>query len=236
MMNVSSVEAEPADQLYISLDEDDAAHLRIKTVGIVSGKMRVNFAPIEASELTEVLHPAIAQEILRICSVASGAKHLLSKPDFMLRAGGAVLHGYALLVSTDESGKRSFNLRFRKLTGTALAIFRTEIRTSGSLAVLNDDAPRNLPHMQASTRLYDQMLSELYVPLANLTGYLKQTSKTLSEEQQPCFQGSVAHLKARAELLQHAFDRLITEMTLDVEPLDAANNPSSPRPLPLPAD
>lgn len=236
MKNVSSVEAKPADQLYISLEEDSAANLRVNTVGIVSGKMRVNFAPLEASELSEVLHPAIAQEIQRICSIASGSKHLLSKPEFMLRAGGAVLHGYALLVSSDPSGRRSFNLRFRKLTGTALAIFRTEIRTSGSLAVLNEDKAKTMPSGQSSTRLYDQMLSELYVPLANLTGYLKQTSKALSAEEQPSFQGSVAHLKARAELLQHAFDRLITEMTLDVEPLDAANNPSSPRPLPLPAD
>ena len=70
-------------------------------------------------------------------------------------------------------------------------------------------------HEIKSDRLFDEMLSHLYLPLVNLNNYLKHVldggQRHAGKDQ---LESSVVQLKTKAEVLQFAFDRLISEMML----------------------
>ena len=79
-----------------------------------------------------------------------------------------------------------------------------------------------------SDQLFDQMLSQLYLPLVNLNSYLRNVLDGQNPGRKEDLGSSIVQLKTKAEVLQFAFDRVISEMVLDkyTRPAPVAVSPS----------
>lgn len=149
-------------------------------------------------------------------------------PDFSLRFRGLAIRGYTLLVHTLEDGMRQFIVRLKRGVGNAMALFQSFGGPQSGLKILSDPADDAEGQRGNSGRLFDEMLSHLYLPLVNLNTYLRTTLDGRNNGDTD-LASSVVQLKTKAEVLQFAFDRLISEMMLDKY---AQNAPEGGQPNP----
>lgn len=217
------------DQIVITLHETPEKELSLRSVDVFVPSMRVRLTTPTTDQIESVFHRDVAELIRRICGSANMPKQIINVPDFTLRFRGLAIRGYTLLVHTLEDGMRQFIVRLKRGVGNALALFRQTNTAQPGLNVLGGDDNTSDAHKARSGRLFDEMLSQLYLPLVNLNSYLRNALDKGEHDRESGIASSVVQLKTRAEMLQFAFDRLISEMMLEKYTSgDRATKPNQP--------
>lgn len=214
-MATELIESDPKDQIVITLHEEDRGALRVRSVDLFISAMKVRFSAPATHGIEHVFHREVGRLIRGICGESTLAKQIINVPDFQMRLRGLAFRGYTLLVHTLESGFRQFIVRLKRVVGNALALFQMSGRTDTGLSLFRSQVLDGPERGGNSNRLFDEMLSNLYLPLVNLNTYLKNTLDGAQPHQPDQLVSSVVQLKTKAELLQFAFDRLITEMMVE---------------------
>ncbi|MEM6621182.1 MAG: hypothetical protein AAF674_03070 [Pseudomonadota bacterium] len=222
-------EADPRNQIVLTLHESEGQSLSVRAVELFVAPMKLRLSTTSVDTLDTVFHHEIAETVRKICASATLPKQIINVPDFVLRFRGLAIRGYTLLVHTIENGVRQFIVRLKRGVGNAFALFRSWESADAGLSiqpVMGDDRQIN------SGRLFDEMLSHIYLPLVNLNNYLRQSLEGQRDPRGAGIMGSVVQLKTKAEVLQFAFDRLISEVMLEKYtgsgPQQQAPNPQLP--------
>lgn len=209
------VELDVKDQIVITIHETPERDLSLRSVDMFAPAMRVRLSTPTTDTIEQVFHDEMADVIRSICASATEAKQVINVPDFVIRFRGLAIRGYTLLVHTLEDGMRQFIVRLKRGVGNALAMFR-EIDTPGNgLRIFGDQSASGAGDPVRAGQLFDEMLSHLYLPLVNLNSYLRTSLAGEVESTGTGLDTSVVQLKTKAELMQFAFDRLISEMMLE---------------------
>ncbi|MEM7061069.1 MAG: hypothetical protein AAF557_26110 [Pseudomonadota bacterium] len=208
-------QAESTDQIVITLHEEEGSDVFIRSVDLFISSMKVRFSARSTSSVESVFQNEFADLIRRICRSSTLAKEVINVPDCALRAGGLAIRGYTLLVHTLDNGMRQFILRLKQATGNALALFRPSDTPGQGLSMFSTGLVNSNGTDVRSNRLFDEMLSHIYLPLVNLNSYLKHVLDGERNGSPDQLGSSIVQLKTKAEMLQFAFDRLISEVMLD---------------------
>ena len=208
-------QADKKDQIVITVHETEENELYVRSVDLFSNPMKLRVSARKQTNLDSIFHNEIAEMIRRICAGATLAKQIINVPDFALRVHGLVIKGYTLLVHTLENGMRQFIVRLRRSVGNAMALFREWKAPGKGLTFMPAGEESASSRPIGSQRLFDEMLSHLYLPLVNLNSFLQQALESRHDGGAPEFSSSVVQLKTKAEVLQFAFDRVISEMMLE---------------------
>ncbi|MEM1299623.1 MAG: hypothetical protein AAGH68_10125 [Pseudomonadota bacterium] len=211
---VESEVKDQKDQIVITIHETPEKELSLRSVDLFAPAMRVRLSTPTTDKIEHVFHSDVATLVREICSSASQAKQVINVPDFSVRFRGLAIRGYTLLVHTLEDGMRQFIVRLKRGIGNAMALFREFEEPEHGLHILGPIGARRSAGSQNAGRLFDQMLSHLYLPLVNLNTYLRSALDGGSNQDDRSLDSSVVQLKTKAEMLQFAFDRLISEMML----------------------
>lgn len=214
-------EAEPADQadstdqIVITLHEEEGSDVFIRSVDLFISSMKVRFSARSTSSVEAVFENEFADLIRRVCESSTLAKQVINVPDFAMRVRGLAIRGYTLLVHTLDNGMRQFIIRLKQATGNALALFRPSSEAGHGLSMFSAGALNSNAGDLQSNRLFDEMLSNLYLPLVNLNSYLKHVLDGDRDGAPEQLGSSIVQLKTKTEVLQFAFDRLISEVMLE---------------------
>ncbi len=199
-----------ADHIAISIAESDCGSLRPLSVDLRIGLLNMQLCARRAQVIEEIFQPDFARAVRGICLSVGPDTQIVNVPDFRIHVHGLGIEGYTLFAQTFEDGLRRFTIRLRRVTGSALALLRlgqADARLAAGRDVLCDLGGR-----VSVDRLFDEMLAHLYLPLVNLNSYLR----AVLDDQRACageqFSISAAQLKGRTEILQFAFDRMISEL------------------------
>ncbi|MFK7944943.1 MAG: hypothetical protein AB8B85_18820 [Paracoccaceae bacterium] len=203
------------DQIVVTIHETPQKELSLRSVDMFTPAMRVRVSTATTDRIEQVFHNEIADLIRKICGSATQPKQVINVPDFTMRFRGLAIRGYTLLVHTLDDGMRQFIVRLKRGVGNAMSLFRRIETPESGLNVLGD-APEGVSANQVQVgRLFDEMLSHLYLPLVNLNSYLRASLDGETDKRDSGLESSVVRLKTKAEVLQFAFDRLISEMMLE---------------------
>ncbi len=219
------VEHNHRDQIVITLHGSAELDLVLRSVDVYAGAMKVRVSSARTDKIEDLMHRDFAKLVRQICSGIPIKTQVLNVPDFCMRLRGLAVKGYTLMVNTLENGMRQFILKLKDATGNALAMFSHASSGQQGLLILDGDVLNN-PSLQIDPNgLFDEMLSHLYLPLTNLNSYLRATLDGQKDAKVEQFSHSIVQLKTKAEVLQFAFDRLISEMMLEkfTGPLESTN-------------
>ncbi len=221
------VETDQKDQIVLTLNDGPDLDLQIRSIDLFVGAMKVRFSTQRFSQIEETLQTDIARMIREICASSTQRKQIINVPDFCLRIRGLVVRGYTLMVSTLENGLRQFILRLKQATGNAFALFSMQADERRGLVFADSELMVRSDQQIDSNRLFDEMLSHLYLPLTNLNTFLRGALDGERRCKTEELSHSVVQLKTKAEVLQFAFDRLISEMMLEkyTGPVQSAQTP-----------
>ena len=214
MLNMLA-DGDVADQVAITLDEHRDGTLSVRSVDLSASSVRVRFTASRRCSPEDAFQPDVARIVRSICDGAALAGGKVSCPDFCLRIRGLVIRGHTIGVAPPDEGERRLHLRLHQAEGNALALFRVSPRADTGLALFTSRILTDPCDRLTSERLFDEMLSQLYLPLVNLNAYLRHVLDGSVAGRGESFSSSVVQLKTRAETLQFAFDRLISEMMVD---------------------
>lgn len=223
-MQLEFKEAKPADQITIALAEDPSGALRPLSIDVEVSSLHVVFSARQASTIDRVFNADFARAIRGICAALAPDAQIVNAPDFRMRACGLVLEGYTLLANTLEDGLRRFTIRLGRVTGNGLALlnFSGPEEDEAVLPLFQSEVLRSLDRQINPDRLFDEMLAHLYLPLVNLNTYMRSVLDGQNSCSAEEFSASAVQLKARAEHLQFAFDKMISElMVARVSPPEA---------------
>jgi hypothetical protein len=209
------VEHDQRDQIIITLHSAPEQDLALRSVDLHAGAMRVRFSSAKTDQIEDLLHRDFAKLIRQICSGATMRKQIFNVPDFCMRIRGLAVKGYTLMVNTMENGMRQFIIRLKQATGNAMALFSKATTGNKGLLILDDGVLDRSSIQIDPNRLFDEMLAHLYLPLTNLNNYLRATLDGERSANTRDLSHSVVQLKTKAEVLQFAFDRLISEKMLE---------------------
>ncbi len=209
------IEAETNDQIVITLRQEDAADLSVRAVDLFVGAMRVRFSAHASCGMQDVFEGDIERMLREICARSSLTTQIINVPDFCVRIRGLVIEGYTLLVHTMENGLRQFIVRLKQAVGNGLALFKMNEGPDQGLSLFTSQLLPGDENQLRADRLFDEMLSHLYLPLVNLNTYLKNALDGRRDSRGDQLKSSVVQLKTKAEVLQFAFDRLISEMMVE---------------------
>lgn len=209
------VEHDQRDQIVITLHGEPEQDLTLRSIDLHAGAMRVRFSSAKTDRIEDLLHRDFAKLVRQICSGVTMKKQIFNVPDFCMRIRGLAVKGYTLMVNTLENGMRQFILRLKEATGNAMALFSKASASSKGLLILDDDVLERSSIQIDPNRLFDEMLAHLYLPLTNLNSYLRETLDGQRSGKAEDFSNSIVQLKTKAEVLQFAFDRLISEKMLE---------------------
>lgn len=203
-----------ADHIIVHLDEVRAQKLDVRSIEMSVSPLVVRFSAPEAQGLDEAFQPQFGGIIRSICDGATHSLGAVKRTDFCLRLPGLTLEGYDVTPSVSDTGTRRFRLRFHRATGNALSVFRLSSRPDTGIALFTPRILSGPDDQMTSQRLFDDMLSQLYLPLVNLNAYLRHVLDGSTPRRGEPLSHSVVQLKTRAETLQYAFDRLIADMMM----------------------
>jgi len=209
------VEHDQRDQIVITLHGGPEQDLTLRSIDLHAGAMKVRVSSAKTDRIEDILHKDFAKLVRQICSNATMKKQIFNVPDFCMRIRGLAVRGYTLMVNTLESGMRQFILRLKEATGNALAMLAQTASNGQGLLILDNQIMNTSAIQIDPNRLFDEMLSHLYLPLTNLNSYLRATLDGQRDTKVEQFSHSIVQLKTKAEVLQFAFDRLISEKMLE---------------------
>ena len=205
---------ETTDQIVVHLEELGAQQLGVRAIELSVSSVMVRFSAPQAHGLDETFQPQFGGIIRSICDGAAHSQGILQRPDFCLRQRGLTLEGYEVSQNLNDAGTRNFRLKFHRATGNALSVFRLSSRTDTGISLFTPRILSGPENQMSSQRLFDDMLSQLYLPLVNLNAYLRHVLDGSTPQRGEPLSHSVVQLKTRAETLQYAFDRLIADMMM----------------------
>ncbi len=206
---------EPTDQIVVRLEETRPQILGIQAIDICVSSVRVRFGSVAAHGVDQVFQPDVGQIVRSICDGVAHSVGCVDRPDFFLRSRGLTIEGYSISVTIGRDNLRRFKLRFHRATGNALAIFKLSPGQDTGLALFTPRILSGPEDQLTSERLFNEMLSQLYLPLVNLNTYLGHVLDGSVNDRGTSLSNSVVQLKTRAETLQFAFDRLISSMMVE---------------------
>lgn len=224
-MSTELAEVEAKDQIVITLRQEDLQTLRVRAIDLFVSAMRVRFSARSECELEDVFESDFERLLRDICNSSTLTTQIINVPDFCIRIRGLAIEGYTLLVHTLEDGMKQFIVRLKKAVGNGLALFRSAGGLNSGLSLFQSHLLPGGENTIKADRLFDEMLSHLYLPLVNLNTYLRNALDGRREHSTDQIGTSVVQLKTKAEVLQFAFDRLISEMM--VEKFTGTNTPLS---------
>ncbi len=203
------------DQIVITLHEEVDGDLQVRSVDLFAGALKLRLSTQGVYRVDEVFHREMADTIHTICHESNLAKQILSMPDALLRVRGLMIRGYTLLVNTMANGLRQFIIRLSRTLGNAFDLFQLKNISSDSMAALNPRTETQGLKDTGSDQLFNEMLSHIYLPLVNLNNFLRAALDGERAYNTTQLSNSVVHLKTKTEVLQFAFDRLISEVMLE---------------------
>ena len=219
-------EAKSADQITLTLAEDPSGALRPLSIDLEVSSLHVVFSARQASTIDRVFNADFARMIRGICLALAPETQIVTAPDFRVRIGGLALEGYTLLANTMEDGLRRFTIRLGRVSGNGLALLQLSgYEAEDQLSVVQSAMLRGLDRQVNADRLFNEMLAHLYLPLVNLNSYMRSVLDGQSSCSVEEFSASAVQLKARAENLQFAFDKMISELMV------ARVSPPEPAPM-----
>jgi hypothetical protein len=224
-MQLEFKEAKPADQITIALAEDPSGALRPLSIDIEASSLHVVFSARQASTIDRIFKAEFARTVRGICAALAPDTQIVNAPDFRMRLCGLVLEGYTLLANTLEDGLRRFTIRLGRVSGNGLALLDLSgpAEGEGQHPLFQSEVLRGLDRQLNADRLFDEMLAHLYLPLVNLNSYMRSVLDGQASCSAEEFSASAVQLKARAEHLQFAFDKMISElMVARVSPQETA--------------
>jgi hypothetical protein len=207
-------ETKPTDQITIALAEDASGALRPLSIDLEANALQVVFSARQTRTIDRVLNADFARTVRGICLGLPPELQIINAPEFRTRTCGLVIEGYTALANTLEDGLRRFTIRLGRVSGNGLAVLDRfdpdEDRDAVSL--FRSEVLRGLDRHVDADRLFDEMLAHLYLPLVNLNSYMRSVLDGQASCSAEDFSASAVQLKARAEHLQFAFDRMISEL------------------------
>lgn len=212
-MNFEPVNSEQDDQIIIMIHEDVRSNLYARSVDFCIGPMKLRVSPRSDECLNAIFHRSVADHLVDICARAPRSNQIVNAPDFSLGFRDLAIKGYTLIVQTLESGLRQFIVTLKRASGNAMAIFGDPDARACGHAI--GRVGHTCGGTSTSARLFDEMLAHLYLPLSNLNTFLAQAIDTNDVYRETGFGSSIVQLKTKAEVLQFAFDRLISEVMLE---------------------
>ena len=226
-MQMEGKETRPTEQITIALAEDPSGALRMLSIDLEVSSLHAVFSARQASTIDRVFNADFARVIRGICLTLAPDTQIDSAPDFCARVSGLLIEGYTLLANTLEDGLRRFTIRFGRVSGNGLALLNFSGRDGDEdkLSPFQSEVLRALDRHVNPDRLFDEMLAHLYLPLVNLNTYMRSVLDGQNACSAEAFSASAVQLKARAENLQFAFDRLLSELMVE--------RVSPPDPVPL---
>lgn len=211
-MHSDLFDATAGDHITMALAEEPRGALRPLSIDLQVRTLQVHFSVSKAKAIGEVLQAEFARAVRSICLAVPPEMQIVNAPDFRMRIRGLSVEGYSLLARTSEDGHRRFTLRLRRAAGNALALLKLAESDNDALSAIHDGMLQEIDRYIGADQLFDEMLAHLYLPLINLNSYLR----TVLDGQSSCsgeeFSISAVQLKARTEILQFAFDRMIAEL------------------------
>ena len=226
-MQAEFPDAKPTDQITIALAEDASGALRPLSIDLEANALQVVFSARQAGTIDRALNADFARTIRGICLALPPDTQVVNAPEFRARTCGLVIEGYSALASTLEDGLRRFTLRLGRVSGNGLAVLSLSDPEQGgeAMPLFQSEVPRGFDRQIDADRLFDEMLAHLYLPLVNLNSYMRSVLDGHSSCSAEEFSTSAVQLKARAEHLQFAFDRMISELMVQ--------RVSPPEPMPM---
>ncbi len=225
-MQAECKETKPTDQITIALAEDASGALRPMSVDLEVSALQIVFSARQASTIDRVFNTDFARMIRGICLALPLDSQIVSAPDFRMRTCGLVLEGYTLLANTLDDGLRRFTVRLGRFSGNGLALLNLcgPDEEGEALSLFRSEVMRGLDRQINADRLFDEMLAHLYLPLVNLNSYMRSVLDGQNSCSAEEFSASAVQLKARAENLQFAFDKMISELMVQrVSPPEPAS-------------
>ena len=205
---------ETTDQIVVHLEELGTDQLGVRAIELSVSSVMVRFSAPDAQGLDDTFQPQFGGIIRSICDGALHSPGTIQRPDFCLRQRGLTLEGYEVTRSLDDAGTYRIQLKFHRARGNALSVFRLSSRTDTGISLFTPRILSGPDNHMSSQRLFDDMLSQLYLPLVNLNAYLRHVLDGSTPQRGEPLSHSVVQLKTRAETLQYAFDRLIADMMM----------------------
>ena len=205
----------PTEQVVIRLEETTPRILGVRAIDLSVSSVLVRLGSVDAHGVDQVFQSDIARVVRSICDGAAHRTGETDHPDFCLRIKGLTIEHSTISVSIGEDGLRRFTLRFRECSGNVLAIFRLSPRQETGMALFTPRILSGPEDQLTSDKLFDDMLAQLYLPLLNLNSYLGRLLDGTTGDRGVSLSNSVVQLKARAEVMQFAFDSLISGMMVE---------------------
>jgi hypothetical protein len=204
----------PNDQITIALAEDASGALRPLSIDLEANSLQVVFSARQASTIDRALNGDFARMIRGICLGLPPDTQVVHAPEFRTRTCGLVIEGYSALANTLEDGLRRFTIRLGRASGNGLAVLDLSgaEQDNDAISLFKNDVLGGLDRQVDADRLFDEMLAHLYLPLVNLNSYMRSVLDGQASCSAEDFSASAVQLKARAEHLQFAFDRMISEL------------------------
>jgi hypothetical protein len=226
-MQAEFTDTKPTDQITIALAEDASGALRPLSIDLEANSLQVVFSARQAGTIDRVLNADFARTIRGICLGLPPDTAVVNAPEFRTRTCGLVIEGYTALANTLEDGLRRFTIRLGRVSGNGLAVLGAgdPDGDGAAISLFRNEVLRGLDRHIEADRLFDEMLAHLYLPLVNLNSYMRSVLDGQSSCSAEDFSASAVQLKARAEHLQFAFDRMISELMVQ--------RVSPPEPLPM---
>jgi hypothetical protein len=226
-MHAEFKETKPTDQITIALAEDASGALRPISMDLEANALQVVFSARQANTIDRVLNSDFARTIRSICLALPPDVQIVNAPDFSARTCGLEIEGYSALANTLDDGLRRFTIRLGRVRGNGLSVLDlSDPEQEGeALSMFGSDVLRGLDRQIDADRLFDEMLAHLYLPLVNLNSYMRSVLDGQASCSAEDFSASAVQLKARAEHLQFAFDKMISELMVA--------RVSTPEPLPM---
>ncbi len=211
------------DHITVAIAEKVCGGLRPLSVDLRTGIVNVLLSARKAQIIDEIFQPDFAGAIREICQSVGAETQIVNAPDFRIRIHGLAIEGYTLFAQTVDGGLRRFTIRLRRVTGNALALLKLGHEDTSAL---RREMICEIGGRVSADRLFDEMLAHLYLPLVNLNSYLR----TVLDGQRACagdeFSISAVQLKGRTEILQFAFDRMLSELMVARATDDEAAEPA----------
>ena len=220
-------ETKPADQITIALAEDASGALRPLSIDLEANALQIVFSARQANTIDRALNADFARTVRSICSGLPPDLQIVNAPEFRVRTCGLEIEGYSALANTMEDGLRRFTIRLGRISGNGLAVLDSSDpgQEGEAMSLFRNEVLRGLDRQVHADRLFDEMLAHLYLPLVNLNTYMRSVLDGQASCSAEDFSASAVQLKARAEHLQFAFDRMISELMVQ--------RVSPPEPLPM---
>jgi hypothetical protein len=223
-MHLELKDTKATDQITIALTEDASGALRPLSIDLEVSSLHVVFSARQASTIDRIFKADFARALRGICLAVGPDTQIVNAPEFRMRVCGLVLEGYTLLANTLDDGLRRFTIRLGRVTGNGLALLDVygADKEAADLPLFQSEVLRGLDRPINADRLFDEMLAHLYLPLVNLNSYMRSVLDGQNSCSAEAFSASAVQLKARAEHLQFAFDKMISElMVARVSPPEA---------------